>query len=161
MSEEKAAALGLTPRARFHSFAVVGSDPITIQVTDLVGLYVTQSYTLVVSSTPPGVPPVITTTPPFTAGVNVAYPYTVHATDAQNNPITYSYTATVTDFSLNSTTGVVTWTPTLSDVGTQTITITATDTTLGLTAVQTFNVNVINSQPPTISSGSPPTTVTV
>ena len=28
MSEEKASALGLTPRARFHSFAVVGSDPI-------------------------------------------------------------------------------------------------------------------------------------
>jgi acetyl-CoA acyltransferase len=28
MSEEKAAALGLTPRARFHSFAVVGSDPL-------------------------------------------------------------------------------------------------------------------------------------
>jgi acetyl-CoA acyltransferase len=30
MSEEKAATLGLTPRARFHSFAVVGSDPITM-----------------------------------------------------------------------------------------------------------------------------------
>jgi acetyl-CoA acyltransferase len=30
MSEEKATALGLTPRARFHSFAVVGSDPITM-----------------------------------------------------------------------------------------------------------------------------------
>ncbi|WP_127818094.1 thiolase family protein [Microbacterium sp. CPCC 204701] len=28
MSEEKAAELGLTPRARFHSFAVVGDDPI-------------------------------------------------------------------------------------------------------------------------------------
>jgi acetyl-CoA acyltransferase len=28
MSEERAAAFGLTPRARFHSFAVVGSDPI-------------------------------------------------------------------------------------------------------------------------------------
>ncbi|MHB1172061.1 MAG: thiolase family protein [Lacisediminihabitans sp.] len=28
MSEEKAAAFGLTPRARFHSFAVAGSDPI-------------------------------------------------------------------------------------------------------------------------------------
>ncbi|SNS97204.1 thiolase family protein [Rhodococcoides kyotonense] len=28
MSEEKAAALGLTPRARFHSFAVAGSDPL-------------------------------------------------------------------------------------------------------------------------------------
>ncbi|MFI0961335.1 thiolase family protein [Streptomyces sp. NPDC021080] len=27
MSEEKAAALGLTPRARFHTFAVAGSDP--------------------------------------------------------------------------------------------------------------------------------------
>ncbi|MHB1710429.1 MAG: thiolase family protein [Acidimicrobiales bacterium] len=30
MSEEKASTLGLTPRARFHSFAVVGSDPITM-----------------------------------------------------------------------------------------------------------------------------------
>jgi acetyl-CoA acyltransferase len=28
MSEERAAALGLTPRARFHSFGVTGSDPI-------------------------------------------------------------------------------------------------------------------------------------
>lgn len=28
MSEEKASALGLTPRARFHSFSVVGSDPL-------------------------------------------------------------------------------------------------------------------------------------
>jgi len=28
MSEEKAAELGLTPRARFHSFAVVGDDPL-------------------------------------------------------------------------------------------------------------------------------------
>ena len=27
MSEEKANALGLTPRARFHAFAVAGSDP--------------------------------------------------------------------------------------------------------------------------------------
>ncbi|SUA42220.1 Putative acyltransferase Rv0859 [Nocardia africana] len=28
MSEEKAAALGLRPRARFHSFAVTGDDPL-------------------------------------------------------------------------------------------------------------------------------------
>ena len=28
MSEEKAVQLGLTPRARFHSFAVVGDDPL-------------------------------------------------------------------------------------------------------------------------------------
>jgi acetyl-CoA acyltransferase len=30
MSEERAAALGLTPRARFHSFALAGDDPITM-----------------------------------------------------------------------------------------------------------------------------------
>jgi len=30
MSEEKASSLGLTPRARFHAFAVAGSDPITM-----------------------------------------------------------------------------------------------------------------------------------
>jgi acetyl-CoA acetyltransferase len=30
MSEEKAAQLGYTPRARFHAFAVVGVDPVTM-----------------------------------------------------------------------------------------------------------------------------------
>lgn len=30
MSEEKASALGLTPRARFHSFAIAGVDPVTM-----------------------------------------------------------------------------------------------------------------------------------
>jgi acetyl-CoA acyltransferase len=30
MSEEKASALGLTPRARFHSFALAGVDPVTM-----------------------------------------------------------------------------------------------------------------------------------
>jgi acetyl-CoA acyltransferase len=30
MSEEKAAELGLTPRARFHSFSVTGTDPVTM-----------------------------------------------------------------------------------------------------------------------------------
>ena len=30
MSEEKATALGLTPRARFHTFAVTGSEPVTM-----------------------------------------------------------------------------------------------------------------------------------
>lgn len=30
MSEEKATALGMTPRARFHAFAVVGVDPVTM-----------------------------------------------------------------------------------------------------------------------------------
>jgi acetyl-CoA acyltransferase len=30
MSEEKAQALGLTPRARFHSFALAGVDPVTM-----------------------------------------------------------------------------------------------------------------------------------
>jgi acetyl-CoA acyltransferase len=30
MSEEKAAALGLTPRARFHAFSLAGVDPVTM-----------------------------------------------------------------------------------------------------------------------------------
>ncbi len=30
MSEERASALGLTPRARFHSFALAGVDPVTM-----------------------------------------------------------------------------------------------------------------------------------
>ena len=34
MSEERANALGLTPRARFHAFAVVGDDPAMLWVAE-------------------------------------------------------------------------------------------------------------------------------
>ena len=93
-------------------------------------------------------------------GVNVAYPYTVTATDPQSDAITYSISSqsNMSNLSINSTTGVVSWSPTTAEVGTQSITVTATDT-LGLQAVQTFNVNVVNSQPPTIT-GTPPSMLT-
>ena len=138
-----------------------GSYPITIQVTDLAGLYDQQAYTLVVSTTAPGYPPVFASTPPFYAAVNLAYQYTALANDPQGGNVTYTYATSpsMSNFSVNSTTGVVTWIPNSSELGTETITITATDT-LGLTAVQNFNVSVVTSLPPTISSGTPPSTIT-
>ena len=60
---------------------------------------------------------------------------------------------------IDSSTGVVSCTPIVGEAGTETLTVTVIDA-LGLQAVQTFNVNVVNSQPPTISSGSPPSTLT-
>ena len=141
--------------------SATGNYPVTIQATDFAGLYVQQAYTIVVSTTAPGYPPQITSTPPLYAAVNVAYPYTVTANDPQGGTITYTYSTSpsMSNFSVNSTSGVVTWTPNSSELGTETITITATDTA-GLTAVQTFNVSVVNSLPPTISSGTPPSTIT-
>ncbi len=138
-----------------------GSYPITIQVTDLAGLYDQQSYTLVVSTTPPGYPPVFASTPPFVAAVNLAYQYTALAYDPQGGNVTYTATTSpsMSNFAINSITGIVTWTPTTAELGTEQITITATDT-LGLTAVQNFNVSVATSLPPTISSGTPPSTIT-
>ena len=68
---------------------------------------------MVVWTTAPGYPPQITSTPPLYAAVNVAYPYTVTANDPQGGTITYTYTTSpsMSNFSVNSTTGVVTWTP--------------------------------------------------
>jgi len=58
--------------------------------------------------------------------------------------------------SINYSSGVVTWSP--GATGAFPVTIDAEDT-LGLYAIQTFTVNVVNSQPPTFS-GTPPSTLT-
>ena len=131
----------------------------TVQLTDPVGLSPTQTYTLTTSSTPPGSPPVISSKAPLDAGVDSAYAYSVVATDPQNSTLSYAISESPvvsgSDLAINATTGVVSWTPISGEIGTEAITVTVTDA-LGLVAVQNFNVNVVNSQSPTISSGSPP-----
>jgi large repetitive protein len=139
-----------------------GTESITITVSDPAGLSASQTYNLTTSSTPPGKPPVISSTPPLYAGVSSAYSYPVVAADPQNSTLNYSISESPvvsgSDLAINHTTGVVSWTPITGEIGTETLTITVTDT-LGLQAVQTFNVNVVNSQPPTIT-GTPPSTLT-
>ena len=56
-------------------------------------------------------PPVIESDPVTTAKEGVAYTYEVEATDPNGDVLTYSLTAGPTGMTINSTTGVISWTP--------------------------------------------------
>ena len=84
----------------------------------------------------------------YTPGDNLTY--AISSSPALNN------------IGINQTTGVIDWTPTSDDDSLQqpiSITVTATDNTVGLDAFLTFPVTVTTDTPPTIS-GTPPTTIT-
>jgi len=55
--------------------------------------------------------PVIESDPVTTAKEGVAYTYDVEATDPNGDTLTYSLTAGPTGMTINSTTGVISWTP--------------------------------------------------
>lgn len=126
-----------------------GSFPVTIVVSD--GQATTsQSFTVTVAA-PPQVAPVITSTPVTTATVAVPYRYQVLATDANGNTITYSLPTGVTGMTINSTTGLISWTPTGAQTGSRSITVRATDSTGRFTS-QSFTIVVAANTAPLITS---------
>jgi uncharacterized repeat protein (TIGR01451 family) len=85
--------------------------------------------------------PSISSVPVTVAQVNQPYNYTVQATDSILTGLTYSLVNNPAGMSVDPSTGAVTWTPTLAQVGSQTVQIRATDVA-GNTTDQTFSVNV-------------------
>ena len=94
-------------------------------------------------------PPSITTSPLTQAKVSMPYTYSIAASDAnQTSPLSYLLTQNPTGMSLQGHS--ISWTPSVSQIGLQTISIVVTDNA-GDTAVQTYTVNV----EPTTSVASP------
>ncbi len=60
----------------------------------------------------PNASPTITSTPPTTARVNTPYSYQMTATDSDGDPLTYSLITKPAGMTINSSTGLITWTPT-------------------------------------------------
>ena len=87
--------------------------------------------------------PVITSTAPTSVIAGMLYSYQVLSTG--NPQPTYSLTAAPAGMTIDTATGLITWTPTLSQVGSQTITVQATNFS-GQTT-QTFSVNTALSLP--------------
>lgn len=90
----------------------------------------------------------------LTAAANVAFTYYVHATDPDQ--LTYAgdtltYTDNTTLFSINSTTGIITFTPTNSDVGEHHINLTVTDAA-GESDSRTMSLTIVDNTAPTIQS---------
>ena len=61
--------------------------------------------------------PIIESTPITAAKEGAVYTYDVEATDPNEDTLTYSLTVSPTGMTINSTTGVISWTPTESQIG--------------------------------------------
>jgi len=84
--------------------------------------------------------PVIESDPVTTAKEGAAYTYDVEATDPNEDILTYSLTISPTGMTINSTTGVITWTPTDDQVGENEVVVEVSDG--NKSATQSFTVTV-------------------
>ena len=85
-------------------------------------------------------PPEITSTPGVNATAREAYSYDVTATDPDGDTLVYSLTTSPTGMSISSSSGLISWTPTESQVGIHNITVDVSDTNLSV--AQSFNLSV-------------------
>jgi len=128
---------------------------VVVRATDPGGRFGVQAFVVTVNA-----PPVFVTTPPLTASANVLYSYQAFATDVNGGALTYSLVAPFpVGMTVNTTTGLVTWTPTAAQGGANAVNLRVTDST-ALSATQTFTVTVAGNVAPVITS-APVTSGTV
>jgi autotransporter-associated beta strand protein/predicted outer membrane repeat protein len=134
-----------------------GTTNVTITASNGVGSPAVQSFALVVAAAP--VAPTITTTTLPTAAIGIAYTATLAATGAPAP--TFTATGLPSGLSLNSTTGVISGTPTAG--GTATVVVTATNAAGSVNRTFTLTVATpaapvltpTGTQPPTLTTGAP------
>ena len=88
------------------------------------------------------IPPVIESDPVTTAKEGAVYAYDVEATDPNEDILTYSLTVSPTGMTINSTTGVITWTPTESQIGENEVVVEVSDGSKSTTQSFTITVDV-------------------
>ena len=97
-------------------------------------------------SPPSSLPPVITSSPSTTATVGRLYSYNVDATDPDaGDTVTFSLNGAPLGMTIDPNTGVISWTPAITQTGPQNVTAIASDGRGG-TASQTFSINVSAAQ---------------
>jgi RHS repeat-associated protein len=138
--------------------AQVGAgQSVTVRVQNQFGLSATQTYNITVAAAPILFPS-ITSTPVLSAVATQAYSYQVTATDPNpNQTLTFSLLAAPQGMTIQSATGLIQWTPALSQLGAQNVNVQVIDT-LGRTATQLFTVQVtMPVLPPSVTINSPAT----
>jgi hypothetical protein len=134
----------------------VGSSTVTISVSDgALSAAVTFTITVITGNRAP----TISGNGTRTVTVGQAYSFTPTASDPDGNTLTFSASGRPAWLTFNSATGALSGTPAAGDVGTSTVTITASDGTLSASLTATVTVTTGN-RAPTIS-GNGTRTVTV
>jgi RHS repeat-associated protein len=133
----------------------IGTHIFAVAVDDGQGGTATQNWLVVIGSQPLNQPPIITSIPPLAAGL--VYQYQVVATDPEGAPVSFSLLQSPAGMTIDSASGLIQWTPTAAEVGTNNVTVAASDPQ-GARALQNFSIVVLAiNHPPTITS-TPPTT---
>lgn len=136
---------------------------VTVEAVDLLGAIGKQSYKVVVQSATDPVdptnpngpnvgnrPPLITSTPDFTAASGSLYQYPVIATDLDGDAVTLSLTNPPVGMTIDAQ-GVIRWTPASTSTGQIPISIIATDAN-GAVSNQAYILEVSVNTPPRITS---------
>ncbi len=130
----------------------VGTYDFEVAVSDDRGGETTQTFTVeVVTVGADNNAPEITSTAPNSARNSDRFTYQVTATDADNNSLLYLLDSAPEGVAIDSDTGLLTWTPTETQIGEQTIVIKVLDGNGGSDR-QTFDVTVAENQAPVFNT---------
>lgn len=119
----------------------VGLAAVSIRVSDGLGNFSTQTFSIAVAAGVSNLAPSIHSIAPGNAVVGQAYAYTLQGTDPEGDSLTYAVRSAPVGFAMDAVSGVITWTPQTSDIGTVSIVLTASDPQ-GAVAVQSLQVDV-------------------
>ena len=133
----------------------LGDHEVIVQVTDPEGTTDVQSFDVRVTVN--GTPPRILSTAETEASVGTGYLYPVTAVDREGDPLRYRLLAAPTGMTIVEGTGVVSWTPTATQVGLHDVVVEVADG-VGGAATQAFRILVadgVANLPPEIRSTAP------
>ncbi|MEZ0299327.1 MAG: putative Ig domain-containing protein, partial [Candidatus Methylacidiphilales bacterium] len=124
---------------------------VTLRAADASQATVDQSFTLTVHIAPPNRPPLVTVQPSVDVVAGSTYSSKLVATDPDGDALSYSvpFDSAPQDFSINASTGVVSWAPTVANVGTHAVKLQVDD---GRGGVTTYSYSiVVHAAPETVN----------
>jgi RHS repeat-associated protein len=137
----------------------VGVQRFAIRVEDALGDAITQEFSVDVRLVNQS--PMIRSVPLTAATVGNRYIYAVRAVDPEGDALAFSIPNAPAGMSIDSTTGLLSWTPSLSGLGVNQVTLRVTDA-LGGASEQSFSIlvgEITNGRPPVIVSIPPDTAI--
>src|SRR5262249_6458337 len=132
----------------------LGTEAVSLQVADGRGGTAVQNYSITTITPPPNRPPVFTSTPFVDANVGTPYSYQATAIDPDGDPVSFSVTSGPPGLVIDPQSGLVTWTPTPAELGTDNVTLQVVDGRGGM-ATQVYAIGVLQApgnHPPLITS---------
>jgi len=137
----------------------VGTHPIVVLISDPNGGETRHSFSILVENV--NDPPEITSIPILTGTEEVVFVYPIEAEDMDltNDKLTYELGEYPLGMRINSTFGIISWTPTTSQVGENNVIVLVSDGQGG-SATQSFSINVMNLNDAPIIDSDPITSAT-